>query len=305
VAGYRAGDLERLYPALPIEEDVFINYGFVTRRLSALMHPRHGAGLLPSSSNKKAKALLAYVRQRGEVHPREADAHFDHGRVTNWWGGQSSATTQLLELMHYKGWLRVSRRDTGIRIYAAHQHESPARNAAERRDRLDALVDVVIRNYAPLPSASLSTAVRRLRYAVPQWSHLIAQALHRARHRLAHANVGGETWYWPADESPPHTEAPALVRFLAPFDPLVWDRRKFELLWGWPYRFEAYTPVSRRKWGYYALPLLWRDHVIGWANISNRDRLQVEVGFVSGRRPRDRGFRRAFDEEVERLRRFL
>lgn len=49
------------------------------------------------------------------------------------------------------------------------------------------------------------------------------------------------------------------VRLLAPFDPLVWDRRRFELLWGWPYRFEAYTPPAKRKLGYYALPLLWRD----------------------------------------------
>ena len=51
------------------------------------------------------------------------------------------------------------------------------------------------------------------------------------------------------------------VRLLAPFDPIVWDRRRFELLWGWPYRFEAYTPVAKRKLGYYALPLLWRDRV--------------------------------------------
>ena len=44
--------------------------------------------------------------------------------------------------------------------------------------------------------------------------------------------------------------------------------RRFELLWGWVYRFEAYTPASKRKLGYYALPLLWRDRVIGWGNLS-------------------------------------
>jgi uncharacterized protein YcaQ len=37
------------------------------------------------------------------------------------------------------------------------------------------------------------------------------------------------------------------VRFLAPFDPIVWDRRRFELFWGWPYRFEAYTPPRTRR----------------------------------------------------------
>jgi uncharacterized protein len=303
-ANYHAGDLERLYTSLPIEEDVLINYGFVTRRVSALMHPREGAGLQPKSSNKRAQAVLAYVRERGEVHPREVDAQFAHGRVVNFWGGQSSATTHLLTLMHYKGLLRVARRDTGIRIYAAHQHESPARNTAERHDRLDALVDVLVRKYAPLPSSSLSMVVGRLRYAVPQWSHLIKKALARARQRLGHAIIDGETWYWPADESLQIDETEEVVRFLAPFDPLIWDRRKFERLWDWGYRFEAYTPVAKRKWGYYALPLLWRDRVIGWVNVSNRGE-QIDAGYVAGRAPRDRAFRSAFDAEVERLRRFL
>ena len=313
VANYRAGDLERQYPSLPIEEDVLINYGFVTRRVSALMHPREGAGLRPASSNKRALALLADGRERGAVHPREVDAHFSHGTVTNYWGGQSSATTHLLELMHYKGMLRVARRDGGIRIYAAHQHEAPAITAAERRDRLDALVDVLVRKYAPLPSSSLSMLIRRLRYGVPQWSHLITKALLRARQRLAHATIDGETWYWPAEERIAATDPADVVRFLAPFDPLIWDRRKFERLWGWGYRFEAYTPIAKRKWGYYALPLLWRDQVIGWVNVSSRDGrrggtsvpLLVNAGYVSGRAPRDRAVRPAFDAEVERLRAFL
>jgi uncharacterized protein YcaQ len=64
--------------------------------------------------------------------------------------------------------------------------------------------------------------------------------------------------------------------------------------------------VAKRKWGYYALPLLWRDRVIGWANASNRSqRLQVDVGYLSGRAPRDRAFTAAFEAEVERLREFL
>jgi hypothetical protein len=50
----------------------------------------------------------------------------------------------------------------------------------------------------------------------------------------------------------------------------VWDRRRFEHLWGWAYRFEAYTPAPKRVRGYYALPLLWRDRVIGWGNLAAR-----------------------------------
>jgi uncharacterized protein YcaQ len=303
VAGYRAGDLERLYPSLPIEEDVFINYGFVTRRLSSLMHPR--TGLSPTAANKKAQALLAFVRERGTVHPRDVDAHFAHGSVTNYWGGSSSATTHMLEAMHYKGLLRVARREAGIRIYAVQQHGPAPTGAAERRARVDALIDVVVRKYAPVPSTSLSFIVGRLRYAVPQWRDELAGALRRARQRLSQAKAGDHTWYWPEGDPVSTTDTPDEVRLLAPFDPVVWDRRRFELLWNWAYRFEAYTPVKKRKMGYYALPLLWRDRIIGWANVAMKDgALQADLGYA-GSKPRDRVFTRELDAEIERMRRFL
>lgn len=306
VANYRAGDLERLYASLPVEEDFFINYGFVSRRVSALMHPRDGAGLLPTASNKRARAVLDFIRERGSVHPREVDARFDHGRVVNYWGGSSSATTHLLENMHYRGWLRVVRREAGIRIYGPHQHGAAPKGAADRRAMIDELVDVVVRKYAPLPASSVVNVIRRIRYGVPQWAHEISAAQARARKRLAHAEADGETWYWPEDESLDAGEPADEVRLLAPFDPIVWDRRKFEALWGWPYRFEAYTPVKKRKLGYYALPMLWREHVIGWANVSVRGgAMEAQAGYVSGRAPRDRAFKPALDAELERMRTFL
>jgi uncharacterized protein YcaQ len=95
------------------------------------------------------------------------------------------------------------------------------------------------------------------------------------------------------------------VRFLAPFDPLVWDRRRFEYFWGWPYRFEAYTPPARRKLGYYAMPLLWRDDVIGWVNVSNRQgALSITRGFAKNE-PTEPAFQRELEAEIERFRHFL
>lgn len=304
VKDYRAGDLERKYRRLPIEEDFFINYGFVTRTLHALMHPR--SGLLPNAGNKRAAALLAFVREQGTVHPRDADAHFAHGRVTNYWGGSSSATTHMLERMHYKGLLRVVGRDTGIRLYGIQDVAAGVTGALARRARLDALVDVVVNKYAPLPSASLSYVIARLRYAVPQWAGELRAAQVRARQRLSRAVIDGHTWYWPAEEAPQPVAAPESVRLLAPFDPVVWDRRRFELLWGWAYRFEAYTPEPKRKLGYYALPLLWRDRVIGWANVSvTHGQMQASLGYVAGRPPRERAFGREVEAELERFRTFL
>src|SRR4051812_3080611 len=164
VRGYRAGDLERRYAQLDVHEDFFVNYGFVTGRVQALMHPRGGPAPWTAARGRKVRALLDFVRAHGPVHPREVDEHFSHGTVTNYWGGSSIATTHLLDAMHYRGLLRVVRRDAGIRIYAAHEHEAAPRDAASRRAHLDALVDVLVRNYAPLPAASLSSVVRRLRY---------------------------------------------------------------------------------------------------------------------------------------------
>jgi uncharacterized protein YcaQ len=312
VAGYRAGDLERQYHSLGIEEDIFINYGFVTHEVSRLMHPRTGT----RRGGKREQAILDFVRRRGTVHPREVGAHFAHGRVTNYWGRSSNATTFSLERMHYHGLIRVVRRDGGIRIYEARATSTPPADRAERDARLDALVDVVVRKYAPVPGPSLVMLVARLRYAAPQWKASLKQALRRARVRLAHEKIGGVEWYWPAEEAvkvrlkpdpaPDPTPDPADdVLLLAPFDPVVWDRRRFELLWGWAYRFEAYTPAAKRKLGYYALPLLWHDRVIGWGNVSIvNGALRASFGYV-GRRPRDRQFTRALERELERLRVFL
>jgi uncharacterized protein len=313
VKRYRAGDLERKYTALDVHEDFFINYGFVTRELQALMHPRSESRAAaedvtrdwPVARRQKAQALLAFVRERGTVHPREVDDHFAHGSVRNYWGGSSNATTHLLDAMHYRGLLRVARREAGIRIYAPHQHEPGPMDSAGRRARIDRLVDIAVRIYAPLPSLSLSFVIRRVRYGVPQWQREITGALHRAKERLVHARVGGMEWYWPSDWKISRVADDDAVRLLAPFDPVVWDRRRFKLLWDWEYRFEAYTPAAKRVRGYYALPLLWRDRVIGWSNLSVRNGgLIADTAFV-GSAPRDRAFKRELNAELDRMRVFL
>jgi len=313
VKDYRAGDLERRYAMVDVEEDFFVSYGFVSRAVQALMHPRsdtrvpaESRGSWPAARKRRAQLLLEFVRERGAVHPREVDDHFSHGTVTNYWGGSSNATTHLLEAMHYRGMLRVVRRDAGIRIYSAHEHGSAPTDAAARRARIDRLVDVVVGIYAPLPGASLASFVRELRFAVPQWRGELPGALQRAKQRLSQARVDGVDWYWPADDDSARHPAQETVRLLTPFDPVVRDRARFEVLWGWRYRFEAYTPALERQRGYYALPLLWRDRVIGWGNLSVKNgELRSEFGYVDSRPPRDRAFKRELEAELDRMRTFL
>ncbi|HEY2677986.1 MAG TPA: crosslink repair DNA glycosylase YcaQ family protein [Steroidobacteraceae bacterium] len=320
VVGYRAGDLERRYPKLELEEDFFVNHGFLPRSHHALMHPRLVRGRSPwdslKSNSKRAQqeaAVLAFVRERGIAHPRDVDAHFSHGRVANWFGGFSKVSTQMLNTLHYRGLLRVARRDAGTRVYAVREPAlaPPAADAALEpapASRMDALVDVIVGKYAPIPAPSLGFLVNRLQYGAPQWAKERSAALARAKLRLGHIRVEGIDWYFPQDERPQSRRwrLDEHVRLLTPFDPVAWDRRRFELFWGWAYRFEAYTPASKRKMGYYALPLLWQEQSIGWGNVAVTDgKLNATFGYVSGRPPRDPKFRAGLDAELDRLRAFL
>jgi len=65
-----------------------------------------------------------------------------------------------------------------------------------------------------------------------------------------------------ADDAPPGGVAPG-VSFLAPLDPLVWDRDLVRRLHGFDYIWEVYVPAAKRKWGYYVLPILFGDRFAG------------------------------------------
>ena len=177
------------------------------------------ASVWPAARRKKAQLLLDFVRERGAVHPREVDDHFSHGTVKNYWGGSSNATTHLLDAMHYRGLLRVVRREEGIRVYAAHQHE-PARvsSRAPRADRC--LVDVVfafmrrcrVRPVVPCaPSAlcsaalagELTSALKRASSAFPCARSMALIGTGRPKRRLTRMRQQDT------------------VRLLAPFDPVV------------------------------------------------------------------------------------
>jgi uncharacterized protein len=303
VKDYRAGDLEQDYPKLAVEEDFFVNYGFLPKRTQALMHPRMARQEWTPERWKQADEVRAWVAENGISHPRDVDAHFAHGKVQNWFGGSSKATTQLLDGMHYRGLLRIAKRERGIRLYEVCD-ATPV--ALEPQAAFDALIDIAVNKYAPLPAATLGQLLTHLCVGVPQWRGERRAALQRAKQRLSHTVVEGVAWYWPTNETIRHGEPDDRVRLLAPFDPIVWDRRRFELFWGWAYRFEAYTPAPKRKLGYYALPLLWRDEVIGWGNLATVNGvLTAELGYVKGQAPRDAVFKRELSAELGRMEVFL
>ena len=53
------------------------------------------------------------------------------------------------------------------------------------------------------------------------------------------------------------------MSFIAPLDPLMWDKALVNALWDYQYSWEIYTPAVKRKYGYYTLPVLFGDRFIG------------------------------------------
>jgi uncharacterized protein YcaQ len=288
VNGYRAGDLERKYPSLEIEEDLLYAYGFLARPVWQLLHPRKSR-----RSTDLERRVLAVVQAEGAIHPGELEAHFGRRRVVNAWGGYSQATKRALERLHHQGLLRIARRENGIRVY---EPAPPIDETLSAHERVRRLVLVAAKLLAPVQRRTLSSIASYLQRTTGTLQRKAPVAEIVQSGELREEIVDSVAYLLPPLDAVEHSQ----VRFLAPFDPVVWDRRRFEHLWGWPYRFEAYTPKKQRVRGYYALPLLYRERVIGWVNAGEK----IEIGFVE-KRPANADFTRELDAEIERLRQFL
>ena len=298
VTDYRVDEINRKYRSLKLEEDFLYAYGFMPLATWRLLHPRVQRALTVAEQR-----VLDIVSRNKHLHPRDLEVSLGRERETNAWGGYSKSTTQSLQKLHYLGLIRIAGREKGVKLYerAAFKHE--AIDPEERLRRLALLITSIL---APVPQSSIRAALRHLGYAAPDLrgrTQVVAALLKSGE--IESTEVAGIHYLWPAGRVV-REEPEDVVRFLAPFDPVVWDRRRFEYFWGWPYRFEAYTPPAKRKLGYYAMPLLWRADVIGWVNASRRGtELAIDTGFVSGKQPSGKAFQRALEAESESLRQFL
>ncbi|WP_237724774.1 winged helix DNA-binding domain-containing protein [Deinococcus alpinitundrae] len=314
VPGYRAGDLERHYLALDVEEDMLPNYGFVSRAVYRLLHPRAQPELkIERDAPGLGEQVLAYAQAHGEVHPRTLEQVFGKIRVGNAWGGSSNAATRSLEGLHRRGLLRVVRREKGVKVYGPAQTHAgqsgsdlPSTHAPlSAQERADGIVRLLVRLYGPLPRTSLGYLLSLSGYGAPGLQAELRGALAElAGGWLETAEVDGQTYFWSAEDNL-EVGPVSSVRIVGPFDPLVWDRRRFVHLHGWTYKFEAYTPPAKRLMGYYALPLFWNEKAVGWANLNvEQGRLVSDLGFVPGVRQTVK-LRKGIEAELERYRRFL
>ncbi len=318
VTDYRAGELERRYAALEVEEDFLPNYGFIPRTLRKWLHPRSFEQTLKIEAETPhlIAQVLEHVRQNGPTHPRALQKVLGKLSVGNYWGGSSSATTRVLDALHYRGHLRVARRDAGIKVYEATPLETLMENPLESAEKARMLVHLLARLYGPLSETSLGGLVSlTIGYGALHLKLELKAALkHAVKFELERAKLGGVNYVWTSGQNftlePDLLELDLLepdgeVRLLAPFDPIAWDRRRFAHLFGWEYKFEAYTPQGKRKFGYYALPMLWQDRVVGYANLKVLGGvLEADFGYPLGE-PKNQKFKAALERELERMRVFL
>ena len=227
VTAYRAGDLERRYPKLSIEEGYLYAYGFMPARVRGLLFPRHDPDaadgrFVPSGL---AADVLGFVRDQGPTHPTALEEHFGAARQINGWGGLSKATTRVSTrccITACSAWYDGTRESGFIRPLASHRLSWTHRYAWSR------LVLLVASALAPVPAPTLSAATARLARTIagPGVKYDAIGVLTR-NGALEAAIVDGVRYLWPA-AAIGHARARGGVRFLAPFDPLVWDRRRFE-----------------------------------------------------------------------------
>ena len=246
VKNYCIDDLEKKYPDIDVAEDMLHNYGFFPHRHLPLLYPRK---LSPrwqafiAEHQPLRRKVLDYLHENIHVHPREIERVLGMGRRTNGWGGNSSATTMMLESLHREGRAAVAHRESGVRVYGLARRLNTLEKLSPTQ-RADGLIRLLVNLYAPLPQRSLTQLISMMGHYKPEADYLKRIELMVSRQILRRELIEGLVYIWPADENAVFAQAavegaPAGVKLLAPFDPIVWDRRRFEHLWGWAYRFEA------------------------------------------------------------------
>jgi len=234
--------------------------------------------------------------------PKDLEAHVGGERVRNYWGGFSRSAKMAMESLHSRGELRIAHREKGMRVYA---RAEAFEQTLSREERFKEIIVVALQ---AMGATTPQFLMRELGY----FGNLVGSR--DARRKCLQDVIDAGPVRVDRVDSVEYISLAATnggrrslddVHILAPFDPIVRDRARFEHLWNWAYRFEAYTPKAKRRMGYYAMPVLWQEWIVGWANAAvENDRLNVQFGYPE-QRPAEREYRDAAEMEVARLAAFL
>jgi uncharacterized protein YcaQ len=215
-----------------------------------------------------AAAILERIRTDG---PLSTAAFKDHNHAVDWWWAPTPAARAVMEALFVSGRLGIARREGNRRYYdlverlvpaAMLERREPEEQARKHRlwSRFRAIGLMDASGRADVIYGTGTVAQRR------RWTAELVESGHLLAVEVEGLNG---TRYLPAEEAsvleaalPAASDAPG-VSFLAPLDPFVWDRGLLRDLFGFDYVWEVYVPAAKRRWGYYVLPILFGDRLVG------------------------------------------
>jgi uncharacterized protein len=222
-----------------------------------------------------AKRVLARIRKEGPLS--SADFERETSPTTDWFGMPTNAVRVVLEAYAVTGVLGLARREGNRRYYDLAERLLPKKVLARKvpieeqmpyrmlsRYRAHGLLGASPGGdiYAGLGPAKPDPRVP----GYPGRNAIRAELIERGDLVPVDVEgVRGKRFVLREEvsllEAPP--EPAPTVAFLPPFDPLVWDRPLLASLFGFDYVWELFHPPEKRRWGWYVLPIVFRDRFVG------------------------------------------
>jgi len=264
-----------------------------------------------------AEAILRRLRADG---PLSTAAFSEHGHAVDWWWAPTRASRAVMEALFVTGRIGISRREGNRRYYDLMERLVPAALLKLKESEEDAMTRRLLSRFRATGMTTPVGTQSEVMYSAGSGAERVARTA-----RLVEAGelmpievegLKGPRYIIAAEESILDATADAAASpapaasFLAPLDPLVWDRRMLRELWGFDYLWEVYVPEAKRKWGYYVLPILYGDRFVGRieprldrkAKTLNILGIWFEAGFEPMASP---GFIGALREAIEAYRSFV
>ena len=210
--------------------------------------------------------ILNEIRTRGPL----SSADFEHERAVrkgSWWGW--SDVKRALEYMFMYGEVVSGGRESFSRLYALPEQVLPKRIREKEVDPIAARKQLLIKAATAHGVGTAKDLADYFRMNGPFAKTLIHELVEDKK--LVEVKVEGfkEKAFAAKGTNFEITDVADRTTLLSPFDPLVWYRPRSEMLWDFHYRIEIYTPEPKRIFGYYTLPILWRDEIVGRIDLKN------------------------------------
>ena len=247
---------------LPIEE--LPHYSIAWQRSSTYYQD--------SILTEQADVAEAILRRLETDGPLSTGAFGEHGHAVDWWWAPTRASRAVMEALFVTGRIGIARRDGNRRHYDLIERLVPAELLAVRESEEDAMTHRLLSRYRAVGLTTSIGTQSEVMYSAGSTAERTRRTERLVDEgRLLPVSVDGlkRTRYIVAedeallDETSDPGSIEAGVSFLAPLDPLVWDRRMLRELYEFDYLWEVYVPEAKRRWGYYVLPMLFGDRFVG------------------------------------------